>query len=78
MGKTKGKFSRKLLQITIGPLVLAGILVLLITYIGIYIEQQKECIIMLIYTTNHIHFKKEHLINVRENYCLRKVVIGHL
>lgn len=42
MGKTKGKFSRKLLQITIGPLVLAGILVLLITYIGISATIQKE------------------------------------
>lgn len=42
MGRTKGKFNRKLLQITIGPLVLAGIAVLMITYFSFASTMQKE------------------------------------
>ena len=42
MGKAKGKLKRKLLQITVGPLVLTGMAVLLITYFSFAGTMQKE------------------------------------
>lgn len=42
MGKTKGKFRKKLLQITVGPLLFLGIVITLITYISFTITMQKE------------------------------------
>ena len=42
MGKTKGKLKRKLLQITVGPLVLTGMAILLITYFSFAGTMQKE------------------------------------
>lgn len=42
MGKRKGKLKNKLLQITVGPLVLTGIAVLLITYFSFATTMQKE------------------------------------